>query len=238
MANFSTTENRYARQLLLPEIGEDGQQRLRRASVLIVGTGGLGCPLSLLLTGAGVGRIGLMDDDTVSLTNLHRQTLFTEKEIGRNKAETAAERLSMQNSEVRFEAMAYRLTEENAESVIARYDLVIDGSDNYATRLLIDRTCEKTRKPYIYGAVTAWEGQVCVFHHPSIVGFSYRDLFDPALLESLPPANKAIIAMTPAVVAGVMAAQAVAIICGAEVPLAGKLWTIDLKTMESHTICL
>lgn len=231
-------ENRYARQILLPEIGDDGQNKLRRAAVLVVGTGGLGCPLSLLLTCAGVGRIGLMDDDKVSLTNLHRQILFTESEIGQNKAEAASHTLARHNSEVILEPITERLTKENAASLIARYDLVLDGTDNFQTRLILDTFCKKLKKPFVYGAVYGWEGQVAVFHYPPTSDIGYTRLYDPAVLSSLPPPEKAIVAMSPTVVAGVMAAQAISILCDGTVTLAGRLWTIDLRTMESHTITL
>ena len=143
-------KERYNRQLILPEIGEEGQARLQQARVLIVGVGGLGSPIALYLTGAGVGTIGLIDDDVVSESNLQRQVLYNEKEVGLSKAEKAREHLQALNSHVCIKAYPERLTAENAEAIIGQYDLVLDGCDNFATRYLINDTCVRLGKVYIY----------------------------------------------------------------------------------------
>ena len=137
---------RYDRQMILPEIGEDGQQKLKQAKVLIVGVGGLGSPIALYLTGAGVGCIGLVDDDVVSISNLQRQVLYSEKELGKPKAICAAERLSALNSEITIRTYPIRLTEENAQEIISQYDIVVDGCDNFSTRYLINDICVKWGK--------------------------------------------------------------------------------------------
>lgn len=134
---------RYDRQMILPEIGEDGQQKLKQAKVLIVGVGGLGSPIALYLTGAGVGCIGLVDDDVVSISNLQRQVLYSEKELGKPKAICAAERLSALNSEITIRTYPIRLTEENSQEIISQYDIVVDGCDNFSTRYLINDTVPK-----------------------------------------------------------------------------------------------
>lgn len=216
----------------LPEIGESGQKKLRAARVLLVGVGGLGAPISLYLAGAGVGRLGIVDDDVVSVSNLHRQVLYAEAEVGQPKALQAANRLRALNSEVEVVPYACRLTEENAECLIGDYDLVVDGCDNYATRYLIDDVARRQGKPYVYGAVSGYEGQAAVFN----VGDStrhYRDLYPDA-----PPAptDRSLVGMTPAVVGGVLAHEVVKIICGYGPTLAGRLWTIDLRTLQSFTL--
>lgn len=232
------TDSRYQRQLLLPEIGPEGQARLRQARVLLVGVGGLGSPVALYLTGAGIGTLGIMDDDVVSLTNLHRQVLYGESLLGRPKAHEAHERLHDLNSEVVIEEHPYRLTPDNAAQIVARYDMVIDGCDNFATRFLIDDACAAAGIPYIYGAVRGFEGQASVFGvgpHPH----RYRELYpDEQATLAMPHPGKAVIGMAPAVIGSVMACQALQLICGFGEPLAGKLWTIDLRTMQTFTIDL
>ena len=238
MNNVSSSESRYERQLHLSEIGEEGQRKIRKARVLLVGVGGLGSPISLYLVGAGIGTLGLMDDDVVSVTNLHRQVLYDENQIGLPKLHEAVERLHRLNSEVKLEAYPYRLTRENAADIVAKYDMVIDGCDNFATRFLIDDACREVGIPYIYGAVCGFDGQVAVFN----VGSSarhYRDLYpDETATLAMPHPGKALVGMTPAVVGSILAEQALQLICGYGEPLINKLWTINLSTMQSFTIDL
>ena len=229
---------RYNRQLLLPEIGEQGQAKLRAARVLIVGVGGLGSPIALYLAGAGVGTIGLIDDDTVSLSNLHRQVLYTEAEVGQPKAVCAARRLQALNRDINVEPHAVRLTAENARSLIGRYDMVIDGCDNFATRFLISDTCQALHIPYIYGAIGGLEGQVAVLCCGND-GKSYRHLFpDEAETLSMPHPGKEVIGVTPALVGSVQAGEALKLICGYGEPLIDRLWSIDLRTLQTYIIHL
>lgn len=225
---------RYSRQTGLPEIGTEGQERLRQARVLLVGTGGLGAPASLYLAGAGVGHLGIMDDDTVSASNLHRQILYTEAEVGLPKAECAARRLRALNSDVEVTAYTCRLTEANARDIIGRYDVVIDGCDNYETRYLMADATAAAGIPYIYGAVCGFEGQAAVFNMgtPPV---AYRDLYPvcPPV-----PADKSIAGMLPGVVGSVLAHEALSLICEYGPALAGRLWSIDLRTMRSFTLDL
>lgn len=226
--------SRYSRQIGLEAIGQAGQQALRRTSVLIVGVGGLGSPISLYLAGAGIGRLGLIDDDVVSTTNLHRQVLYSEEQVGQQKAVCAAQRLKALNPQVEVEAFAQRLTPENAEVIISSYDIVVDGCDNYATRYLIDDVCGRLGRPYVYGAVSGFEGQVSVFHAgPQPRG--YRDLY-PDMPPA--PASRAIVGMTPGIVGSVMAHEVVKLVCGYASSLAGSLWCIDLRSLESYRISL
>lgn len=228
---------RYDRQTMLPEIGEDGQEKLRKASVLLVGVGGLGSPIALYLTAAGIGTLGIMDSDIVSLTNLQRQVLYTETELDEVKTECAHKRLSAINSEVNIQTYPYKLTKENAEEIISKYDLVVDGCDNFPTRYLINDTCVKLGKPYVYGAIFGLQGQVSVFNHKS--GKTYRDLFpDEEEMLAMPPLSKGVMGVTPAVTGSVEASEVIKLICGYDELLDGKLWTIDLRTMESNIILL
>ncbi len=225
---------RYARQLLLPEIGAEGQRKLAQSSVLVVGCGGLGSPLATCLCVAGVGRLGLVDGDSVSLSNLNRQTLYAEDQIGRPKTDSARERLSRLNSSVAIDTYPTPLLPSNAADIISRYDIVADGTDNVQARLLISDTCSALSKPYVYASVLGLEGQVAVLCRGRA---SYRTLF-PDFAEPLSPQAKEVVGVTPAVVGSVEASQALMLICGYGEPLVDRLWTLDLRTMQSFTIDL
>lgn len=229
---------RYDRQIILPEIGEEGQRKLQKAKVLIVGVGGLGSPIALYLAGAGVGYIGLVDDDVVSISNLQRQVLYSEKELGKPKAVCAAERLSALNSEIKVAHYPTRLTENNARDIIREYDMVVDGCDNFTTRYLINDICIEQGKPYIYGAICGFEGQVSVFNYGNRKK-SYRDLYpDEEEMKRMPPPPKGVMGITPAVVGSIEATEVLKIICGFGNVLAGELWTIDLRTLQSNKFSL
>lgn len=229
---------RYNRQLLLPEIGEEGQARLKAARVLIVGVGGLGSPIALYLAGAGVGTIGLIDDDAVSESNLQRQVLYSEAEVNLPKALQAQKRLEALNSTIRIEAYPFRLTAENAKEIFTHYDIIVDGCDNFATRYVIDDTCALLNKIYVYGAIRMFEGQVSVFRYDK-GGKRYRDLYpDEEEMRSLPHPPKGVMGVTPGIIGCAEANEVIKIICEYGNILAGKLWQIDLKTMETYTILL
>lgn len=229
---------RYDRQMILPEIGEEGQKKLLNAKVLIVGVGGLGSPIALYLAGAGVGCIGLVDDDVVSISNLQRQVLYSEKELGKSKAVCAAERLSALNSEIKVQPYSTRLTEDNAFDIIGEYDMVVDGCDNFATRYLINDICIQQGKPYIYGAICGFEGQVSVFNFGDRKK-SYRDLYpDEEEMKRMPPPPKGVMGITPAVVGSIEATEVLKVIGGFGDVLAGELWTIDLRTLQSNKFSL
>lgn len=229
---------RYSRQILLPEIGEEGQARLQAAKVLIVGVGGLGSPIALYLAGAGVGTIGLVDDDVVSLSNLQRQVLYTEEELGDLKAVCAAMRLTTLNSGITVNACPGRLSPENARELISQYDIIVDGCDNFATRYLINDLCMELSKPYVYGAICGFEGQVSVFNQGTTPK-NYRDLYphEDEMLR-MPPPPKGVMGVTPAVVGSIEATEVLKIICGFGEVLSGKLWTIDLRTLQSNIFSL
>ena len=229
---------RYDRQIILPEIGEEGQTKLKKAKVLIVGVGGLGSPIALYLSGAGVGTIGLVDDDTVSITNLQRQILYSENELNQPKALCAAERLSALNSEIIFHPYPTRLTIDNARNIINDYDIIVDGCDNFSTRYLVNDICAEQRKPYVYGAICGFEGQVSVFHYGENQK-SYRDLYpDEEEMRRMPPPFKGVVGVTPAIVGSIEANEVLKIICGFGEILSGELWTIDLRTLQSNKFSL
>lgn len=228
---------RYQRQIILPEIGEEGQLKLKKGKVLLVGVGGLGSPIALYLAGAGVGTIGLVDNDVVSVSNLQRQVLYSEAELELPKAECARKRLSKLNSEITVHAYPCRLTAENAEELISQYDLVVDGCDNFATRYLINDTCLKLNKVYVYGAISGFDGQVSVFNYQSKI--NYRHLYpEEAEMLRMPPPPKGVMGVTPAITGSVEAAEVIKILAGFGEVLSDKLWTIDLRTMQTNIISL
>ena len=156
-------EQRYSRHLSLEHIGEEGQQKLAQARVLVIGVGGLGCPASLYLTASGIGTLGLVDDDRVALSNLNRQILFETADVGRLKTQAAADRLEELNPDIKLELHSTRLTLENAQKLIESYDIILDGSDNLETRYRVNATCHRLKKPLISAAIHGWEGQLYRF---------------------------------------------------------------------------
>ncbi|MCL4806144.1 MAG: ThiF family adenylyltransferase, partial [Anaerolineae bacterium] len=166
---------RYSRHLIMPEVGVAGQERLKAAGVLLIGAGGLGSPAAMYLTAAGVGRIGLVDYDTVDLSNLHRQVIHGTKDIGRPKLDSATERIRDINPYVRVDVHEVALTSANALELFAPYDVIIDGTDNFPTRYLVNDACVLLGKPNVYGSIFRFEGQASVFH--AAAGPCYRCLF-------------------------------------------------------------
>lgn len=226
---------RYARQTMLPEIGPEGQWRLAASSVLLVGVGGLGSPAALYLTGAGVGRLGLADPDTVSESNLQRQVLYTESQIGRPKPAAARERLAALSSSTRFDLHPEGLTAENARELVAAYDLVVECCDNFATRYLLDEACAEVGRPWVYGSIGAFHGQVSLFNGRT--GRRYTELYpDREALCALPRSTAGVLGTVPGVIGAIEASEAIKWIAGFGEPLEGKLFTIDLKTLQTETI--
>nr|WP_199001819.1 HesA/MoeB/ThiF family protein [Flavobacterium sp. ASV13] len=166
---------RYNRQTILPEIGDEGQEKLKKAKVLVIGAGGLGCPVLQYLSTAGVGYIGIMDFDRIEIHNLHRQILYTENEIGQEKALVAQEVVSKLNPLIEAVAIPEKLTVENAVRIIEHYDIVVDGSDNFVTRYLVNDTCVQLGKSLVYGSILKFDGQIAVFNHKR--SKNLRDLF-------------------------------------------------------------
>ena len=227
--------DRYNRHHILKEIGIEGQELIQNSSILIVGVGGLGSPIALYLVAAGVGRIGLIDDDNVSLSNLQRQVLFCEDEVGQSKVECAKRRLNALNSTTIIDTYNTRLSRENADTIISTYDIVIDGCDNYETRYLINDTCVKFGKPYIYGAIGEFSGQISVFNYMG--GKTYRDLYpDEELLCSMPRSTIGVVGSIPGLVGTIQATEAIKIITNSGVILSNKLYIIDMLNMNNQII--
>ena len=226
-------EARYARQMLLPEIGPEGQQRLLRSAVLLVGLGGLGSAVAPALAAAGVGRIGLADPDTVGESNLQRQTLYTERQIGQPKCEAARERLAALSSHTLYDLHAEGITPENARRIIAGYDLVIDCCDNFPTRYLLDDVCVACGKPWVHGAIGAFGGMVTVFNHRRAK--RYAELYpDREALCAREQTVQGVVGTVPAVVGALEASEALKILARFGEVLDGRLFTIDLKTMQTE----
>ncbi|NOX38661.1 MAG: molybdopterin-synthase adenylyltransferase MoeB [Calditrichaeota bacterium] len=232
---------RYSRHFVLPEIGLEGQQKIRSARVLVVGAGGLGCPVLLYLTAAGVGTIGVVDDDRVDMTNLQRQILYTEDDVGQPKADVAARKLSAMNTHVTIVPHPQRLSSENALSLFSDYDVIVDATDNFPTRYLINDACVLSRKPDVYGAIYRFEGQVSVFNLKEAngqFGPNYRDLFpEPPPPELVPScAEGGVLGVLPGIIGALQATEVLKIITGVGEPLSGKLLMLDAKTMQFQTI--
>ncbi len=235
MTAINSLSNRFSRQTMLPQLGEEGQRKLASAKVLLVGTGGLGSPIALYLAGAGVGRIGLVDADIVSETNLQRQVLYKENEIGLPKVECAGKRLMELNSTVKIDCYPYRFDAENGEKIASQYDLIIDGCDNFATRYLMDEIAFKLNIPYIYGSIGEFHGQASVFNYRN--GCRYCDLYpkeDAAFMGE--PVIKGVLGPVPGVIGTLQAIETIKVITGMGKPLRNRLLTVDLLTMEMFVL--
>jgi len=226
---------RYSKQIILPEFRTEGQQKLRAAKVLVIGAGGLGCPILQYLTAAGVGTIGVADGDQVAISNLQRQVLYTEDEVGQLKAEVAAGKLEKQNPHVHFQIHPCFIDTSNALHILAEYDLIIDGSDNFATRYLVNDACVILGKPFVSGAIYKYEGQVSVFNYQG--GPTYRCLFPepPGENESPNCADIGVIATLPGIIGSIQASEAIKIITGLGDVLSGRLLVMDTLSMNTYT---
>jgi adenylyltransferase/sulfurtransferase len=217
--------NRYSRQMILPEIGAAGQQKLAAAKVLVIGAGGLGCPALQYLATAGVGTIAIVDDDTIDITNLHRQILYTADDIGKNKAIAAKAKLQTLNPEIQVIAITDRLTEQNASELISQYDIVVDGSDNFDTRYVVGDTCAALQKPLVFGSIYRYEGQVSVFNYKG--GPAYRAIFpEPSDADNCEQIG--VLGVLPGIVGSYMASEVIKIACGIGETLSGKLLVLDI----------
>ena len=229
---------RYSRHLILPEVGREGQLRLKRAKVLLVGAGGLGSPVALYLAAAGVGCIGVADFDVVDLSNLQRQVIHTTSDAGRKKLDSAAEAILQLNPGVAVSRHETILSSENALGIIREYGLVVDGSDNFPTRYLVNDACVLLRKPNVYGSVFRFEGQSSVFAYPG--GPCYRCLYpeppSPELVASC--AEGGVLGVVPGVIGLVQATEAVKLILGVGEPLAGRLLLFDALAMRFRELKL
>jgi len=223
---------RYSRHLTLPQVGIDGQQRLGAASILLVGAGGLGCPLAIYLAAAGVGRIGIVDFDVVDASNLQRQILFSNDDIGRPKVECAAQRVRAINPHVNVEPHEVRLDVDNAYQLLDAYDIVVDGTDNFATRYLVNDACVLRGKPNVYGSIFRFEGQVSVFGVDS--GPCYRCLYpEPPAPGTVPScAEGGVLGILPGIIGTLQATEAIKLVLGCGDSLRGRLLLFDAMEMR------
>jgi len=223
---------RYHRQIILSEIGMEGQQKLNAAKVIVIGAGGLGCPILQYLVAAGVGTIGIVDDDKVDLSNLHRQILFTADDAGRNKAETAAEKLKALNPDVKFLVFPFRLMAENAASTLAAFDIIVDGSDNFETRYLVNDTCVALNKPLVFGSIFGFEGQLSVFNYQN--GPTYRCVF-PEPGDAPNCAVNGVLGVLPGIIGTYMANETLKLILGIGQTLSGRLLVMNVLENSFNT---
>ena len=235
--DFSAAERqRYRRHLQLPEIGEAGQARLRAARVLVVGAGGLGCPVLQYLAAAGVGTLGLADADRVELTNLPRQILYGAADVGQLKVEAAAAALRRLNDLVACELHPLRVAPANVRALVASYDVVVDGSDNFPTRYLLNDACVSVGRPLVSGAIYKFEGQVSVFNYQG--GPSYRCLFpEPPSAAEAPDCNTTgVLNVLPGLVGTVQALETLKVLLGLGDVLSGQLWLLDTLSFQSRLL--
>ncbi len=229
---------RYARHLSLPELGSEGQERLKSAKVLCVGTGGLGSPLALYLAAAGIGTLGLVDFDVVDYTNLQRQIIHTTPDVGRAKVESAREKIAAINPFVKVEAINAKLTSENALKILRGFDIIADGTDNFATRYLVNDACVLTGKPNVYASVSRFEGQASVFATES--GPCYRCLYPepppPGMVPSC--AEGGVLGVLPGLLGIIQATEVIKLVCGIGQPLIGRMLLVDALSMKFQELRL
>ena len=196
---------RYSKPMLLSEIGNKGQEKIKKAKVLIIGAGGLGCPILQYLTASGVGTLGMVDFDMVEVSNLHRQILYTEKNVGFSKTTSAVAALEKINPSINYIAFEEKITSENCERILAPFDIIVDGSDNFATRYLVNDTCVKLGKPLVYGSILKFEGQMAIFNHNR--SKNLRDLFpEPPNPEDVPNCSlNGVLGTLPGIIGTMMA---------------------------------
>jgi molybdopterin/thiamine biosynthesis adenylyltransferase/rhodanese-related sulfurtransferase len=242
MAKLNNEEHiRYSRHLVLAEFGLAGQLKLKQSKILVVGAGGLGSPALLYLAAAGVGCIGIADHDNVDLSNLQRQVLFGTQDIGKNKSLAAVARLKSLNDQIQLQAHPEKITSANALALLKAYDIVLDGTDNFPTRYLLNDACVILDKPLIYGSILKFEGQVSVFNLKDKHGnhcANYRDLFpEPPSPESAPNCAEAgVLGVLPGMIGSMQATEAIKILADIGTPLAGKLLILDAYSMETSVI--
>ena len=229
---------RYSRHLIIPEVGIEGQQKLKAAKVLLIGAGGLGAPLGLYLSAAGVGRIGLVDFDVVDFTNLQRQVIHSTKDVGRNKIDSAAEKMQGINPALQIVKHEVALSSENALEILKDYDLVVDGTDNFPTRYLVNDACVLLKKPNVYGSIFRFEGQATIFATEN--GPCYRCLYPepppPGLVPSC--AEGGVLGILPGTIGLIQATEAVKLILGIGDPLIGRLLLYDALGMKFRELKL
>lgn len=226
---------RYSRQVFIEEIGVEGQRKIRAAKVLVIGAGGLGSPVIQYLAAAGVGTLAVADFDTLEIHNLNRQVIHQEKNIGNLKVESASSFVSALNSDVNFIPINEKVTTENVQHIIIPYDIIIDGSDNFTTRYLVNDACVRLGKALVYGSILSFEGQVAVFNHKG--SKNLRDIFpEPPNQENLPDCDSlGVLGPLPGIVGSIMAMQTLQIICDLNV-MSNQLLLIDTKNWAFNKV--
>ena len=234
---------RYQRQIILPDFGQEGQQKLLKAKILVIGAGGLGCPVLQYLAAAGVGTIGIVDDDVVAINNLHRQVLYSADDLGLSKAKRAAQILDQLNPGIRIIPYSERLTAQNALILFDEFDTIIDCTDNFSTRYMINDACVLMNKPLVYGAISRFEGQVAVFNfmrNGSDEAVNYRDLFPdpPREDEVLNCAEAGVLGPLAGIIGSMMANETIKLITGIGAPLANQLLTFNALSNQVYQLAL
>ncbi|MBI6563334.1 HesA/MoeB/ThiF family protein [Pseudomonas synxantha] len=240
--DLKTDTSRYARQIILSEVGAQGQQRLKDSKVLVVGAGGLGCPVLLYLAGAGVGTLGIVDNDIVDLSNLHRQILYGVADVGELKVSAAKRRVNQLNPDIVVDTFATTLNPDNVLSLLASYDIIVDATDNFDTKYLISDACVAGEKPMVYASISQFEGQVSVFNHYHQAtqerGPCFRDLFEtpppPHLTQNC--AQAGVLGVIPGLLGCFQANEVLKLILQAGEPLSGKLLSIDCLDNTFHLL--
>ena len=223
---------RYSRQMLLPEVGIEGQEKLKCAKVLVIGAGGLGCPVLQYIAAAGIGTIGIVDFDTIAVHNLHRQILYTNADVGKQKAPIAAEKIKQSNPNINCIVFDEKLTIENAAGIISQFDIVVDGSDNFATRYLVNDTCVKVGKPLVYGTILKFDGQVAVFNLNG--SKNLRDIYpEPPNPEDVPNCDEnGVLGVVPGIIGMMMCDHVLKIVL--DLPV--NINTLLLVDLSSYTV--
>lgn len=233
MLKFNTDELiRYSRQMLLPEVGFEGQLKLKTAKVLVVGAGGLGCPALQYLSAMGVGTIGIIDFDTIEIHNLHRQILYTTADVGKQKAPVAAEKINEANPNIHCVVFNEKIQQSNAEKIISQFDIIVDGSDNFATRYLVNDVCVKLNKPLVYGTILKFQAQLAVFNYTG--SKNLRDIYpEPPNPEDVPNCDEnGVMGIVPGVIGSIMCDLTIKIILGKEI----KINTLMILDMENYVL--
>ena len=232
---------RYARHIAIPEFNVEGQKKLKAAKVLCIGSGGLGSPLLLYLAAAGIGHLGIVDFDVVDDSNLQRQVLFTVDDVGKSKAETAKKRLEALNPHIKITVYNMPFTKDNALELVKDYDVVVDGTDNFPTRYLVNDACVLANKVNVYGSIFRFEGQVSVFNYlneDGTRGPNYRDMFPEPPPPGLVPncAEGGVLGVLPGIIGSMQASEVIKVITGVGEPLAGRLFLFDAATFTTRTL--
>ncbi len=231
------TNNRYLRQTILPDFGIEGQLALKNAKVLVIGAGGLGSPVAVYLAAGGVGILGIVDFDTVDETNLHRQVFFNKEDVGRYKVQVLKEKILAQNPDTIVKTFQVKLDKKNAIEILSDYDLIVDGTDNFPTRYLVNDSCVTIDKPLVFGAIYQFEGQISVFNYRNAngeLGPNYRDLFPRQPMEGEIPncSEGGVIGVLPGIIGTLMAMEGVKILINTGEILSGKMLNVDTRSMD------